>query len=127
MKFLLVFLGILCLFNLASSIKCYDCEATTKSLAQQNEDCNKVVEDCPETNNCVKEDVFFSGTQVYVQKYCGLSGSCDPEEPYTKLIDNKEFIRYCCKEDLCNGSENLSKNKLLFCAVIFHAVSKLFL
>lgn len=126
MKFLLVFLGIFFLFKSAFCIKCYNNEICEVN----DETCIEEVEDCPEFEYCFKDDVFGKdGVQYYVHRYCDYmwGPGCNLKEVTTpKVQDHFVYKRYCCNEDLCNGSGNLSKTNLLLFAVVFHAVSNFF-
>lgn len=118
MKFLLVSIVIFCLFNSAFSIICYKCAGIKNCKFPTLVNCGD------DYHSCQTDKIFVKEKLSKIAKHCVYE--CIKDEWSTSLLGVvTEFT--CCKGNLCNGSENLSKNKLLFCAVVFHAVSKLFL
>ena len=116
MKFLLVFIIVLCLFNSAFSTKCYKCDGIEECASPEEEDCG-------EGYSCLTERVFLGKEFSRIKKYC--IWKCIKEE-WSSSLHLLELKFTCCEGDLCNASGNLSKTNLMIFAVIFQAVLKLF-
>ena len=116
MKFLLVSIVILCLFNFAFSTKCYKCNGIEECASPEEDDCG-------EGYSCLTERVFLGKELSGMKKYCIYK--CIKKE-WSTSYHVFEVKLTCCEGDLCNGSGNLSKTNLLFFAVVCTVSNLLF-
>ena len=123
MKFFVI--SVLLFFHCGSafSLKCYECNEGVSykrndTVCYHPEEIVCVVG----MEMCTKKSVFVNGRKV-VSKGC--VPKCAKMQFSVNVFGAQTDIN-CCQGDLCNGSEKVSKNKLLFSAVAVYAFFKLF-
>ena len=124
MKFFVISVLLFFFCGSAFSLKCYECnEGVTykgnDTVCYHPEEivCGVGME------MCAKKSVSVNG-QKFVSKGC--FPKCAKMQFSGKILGVQTDIN-CCQGNLCNGSEKVSKNKLLFSAVAVYAFFKLFL
>ena len=122
MKFVLMTIGLLSIFHAVSSLKCYYCNHP--QFDYNDLQCTHQTQiDCPQGTACAKS---FSKDRV--MKYCIVENTCPVlDETFTVRSEGVEVTTKCCKDNLCNGSENLFQNKVFYFTLVLTAILKLFL
>ena len=87
------FVIFLCLFSTASSLKCYECEATG-----QKPNCNKT-QTCDSTRSQCISQVEKKDDKITYKQQCALpTGVCSLKKNGSDI----NFAYSCCKTSLCN-------------------------
>ena len=119
MKFFVISILVFFLCGSAFGLKCYECNKEQSTVA-----CNhpEVVVCGVGMEMCAEVSISFNGKKG-VGKYC--APKC-PIMQYSADFLGAKLDVNCCQGNLCNASEKVSKNKLLFSAVAVYAFFKLF-
>ena len=121
MKLLLVSIVFFCVFSSAFALKCYQCDYNKSGDLACNHPKQVVCQRGLEM--CLTWSVSHRGTRA-------VSKSCSPkcsQMKYSTNILGVETKFGCCRGNLCNSSEHVYSNKILFSAVVVYAISKVFL
>ena len=123
MKFALMTIGLFSIFHAVFSLKCYSCNAPEFDF--NDKQCTHITQvECHYGAVCAKMSSYVNG-ENYVAKGCRFENSCQGDE-FTENIEGVDITTNCCKNNYCNGSENVFQNKVVLYTFFLTAILKLF-
>ena len=119
MKIIIISIVILSVFQSTLSLKCYSCnfpllkingQQLLDGVEEEDRRCAHPRQmSCPISTVCGKLSANQNGAVV---KHCWNEHACKEHEEKGEKLD-------CCKNDLCNASDNLFENKLKYFTLVY--------